>query len=112
MSDSLEKRLQELRDMAAQYAVAEARRQYLQEFRKSQKAILMIAAEKAGYNSVAAQEREAYASPAYIELLDSLEIAITDAERLKWELKITELGQSSWQTLQANRRAEMKHLNA
>jgi hypothetical protein len=112
MSDALEKRLQELRDMAARYAAAESHRQYLLEFRKSKKAMLMIAAEKAGFNSVAAQEREAYAHSEYLDLLAGLEIAIQDAERLKWELRIAESGMSLWQSMMANKRSEMRHLNA
>jgi hypothetical protein len=112
MSEALEKRLNELRGMAAQYAQAESHRQYLLEYRKSKKAILMIAAEKQGFNAVAAQEREAYANSEYLDLLAGLEAAIQDAERLKWELKIAEAGMSVWQSLQANKRAEMRHLNA
>ena len=111
MSDKLESRLNELRQLAAKYAEAEAHRQYLVEFRKSKKAMLMIDAEKRGYNSSTAQEREAYAHPEYVELLEGLEIAIQDAERLKWELRIAEAGMSVWQSLQANKRAEMRHLN-
>lgn len=72
----------------------------------------MIDAEKRGYNSSAAQEREAYAHPEYIDLLAGLEAAIQDAEKLKWELRIAESGMSLYQTLQANKRAEMRHLNA
>ena len=54
------------------YAEAKAHRVYLEEFRKSQKAMLMKAAMASGAaKTSAAAEMEAYADPAYIEDLSS-----------------------------------------
>ena len=54
---------------APRYAKAKAERIYLEEFRKTKKALLMKVAMEAGYESAAAQEREAYAHPDYQVLL-------------------------------------------
>ena len=48
------------------YAQAKADRTYLEEFRKSQKAMLMKDAEVEGHKTSAAQEREAYAHPGQV----------------------------------------------
>lgn len=108
MSETIERRLQELRELAGKYAKAEATRCHLEEFKKSKLAILMKAAERDGYQTAAAQEREARAHPQYIELLDGLKAATEQAEEARWLLKIAETGASLYQTQQANKRAEIK----
>lgn len=110
--DSIEKRLHELRDIAKQYAKAEAQRTYLTEFRKSKKAMLMKMAEGRGITTAALQERDAYADPEYRELLDGLKVATEEAERLRWELRISEMGAELWRTAQANQRAERRGYGA
>ena len=105
---ALERRLDELRKLAGTYAKSQATREHLEEFKKSKLALLMKDAEKAGFASAAAQEREARADDAYIALLDVLKTAVEDAERARWELRIAELGAGLWQTLEATKRAEMK----
>lgn len=109
---TLEERMQELRELAGKFAKAEAQRQHLVEFRKSKKALLMIDAEKRGFQTSAAQEREAYASRDYIELLDGLKVATETAESARWLLKIAEMGAELWRTQQANARAERKGYGA
>lgn len=109
MSDqAIERRMQELRDTAKKYAAAKADEVYLDEFKKSKLAILMKDAEAAGVSSCAAQEREARASDAYLELLLGLKKATEESERLYWELQIARTGAGLWQTQQANQRAERK----
>ena len=105
MSEAIERRLNELRQVKDQYAKAQARRVYLEHFRKSKLAILMN-----GYSrehaTAAAQERMARAHPEYVELLDALETATEQAEKLYWELRISLKGADLWQTEQASKRAE------
>ena len=103
-----EQTFHELRQKAAQYAQAEAERTHLSEFRKSKKAILMKQAEveKPGL-SAAAQEREAYAHPEYIELLDGLRYATEVALKLKFEMQVVQMQFETWRTKQSTRRAEM-----
>lgn len=97
-----------MRDHSAQYAVAKAQRVYLEEFRKSKKAMLMKCAELEGINTAAAQEREAYADPDYVELLKGLQAAVQEEERLKWLLVSAQAKIEAWRTIEANRRFEVK----
>lgn len=110
MTDHLEKRLQELRDLADEYAEAEAQRTYLENFKHSKLAILMKAVE-GRFSTVAAQEREARANPEYIELLEGLREATLVAERCKWHLQIAMRGSSLYQTQEATKRAEIQAYN-
>lgn len=106
--DAIERKTNELRQLAAKYAKAEAQRTYLEEFKKSKLSILMKAFEVEGYASAAAQEREARAHRDYIDLLDGLKSATEDAEKARWELKIAELGAELWRTREASNRAERR----
>lgn len=100
---------QRMRELAHDYAEAEAKRVYLSEFRKSKKAMLMKEAEVSNPGmSAAAQEREAYADSEYHDLLKGLEVATEVALRVKWELKVIETRFESWRTKNANKRAEMQ----
>lgn len=113
MSDeAIERRLHELRETAGKYSKAIAQCDYLDEFKKSKLAILMRSAERDGFSTIAAQEREARAHPQYLELLDGLKDAREAAESLRWELKIAEIGAEVWRTKQANLRAERKGYGA
>jgi hypothetical protein len=104
--EAIEKRLEELRTTAKEYAQAYANREHLDEFKKSKLAILMKQAETHGFATAAAQEREARAHPDYLALLEGLKAATEKSEALRWELKIAEIGAEIWRTKQANKRAE------
>ncbi len=104
--ESIEARLHELRSLADAYAQAHAEASYLEEFRKSKKAILMKQADQDGYKSSAAQETQAYAHPEYLELLLNLRTAVEEKEKLRWKFEIARLTVGVWQTQQANQRAE------
>ena len=71
---------------AGMFAKAKAERVYLEEFRKSKKALLMQEAFCAGVDTMAGQERDAYARTEYQELLKGLREAIETEERLRWQL--------------------------
>jgi hypothetical protein len=111
-SDAIETRLHELRELAKQYAKAEAQRTYLEEFKRSKLAMLMKQSEVEGHATVAAQEREARAHHDYIGLLEGLRAATEEAERSRWHLKIAEMGAELWRTQQASLRAERKGYGA
>ena len=70
-------------DNAPKLAQAKADRIYLEEFRKSKKAMLM---QQSGQTVVSAQERDAYAHPEYIELLRGLQAAVEQEETIRWSL--------------------------
>lgn len=97
-----------LRDQAPAYAQAKAHRIYMEEFRKTQKAILMKDAEIAGHKAGNIQEREAYASSAYHDVLVGLYEAVKAEEALKWKMVAAQAKISVWQSLGANERAEKK----
>lgn len=113
MDDSqIERRMQELRETAKQFAKAYALTEYLSEYKKSKLAILSKKYEREGHKTSAAQERESRADPEYRELLVALQSAIEESERLRWELKVAEIGAEVWRTQAANRRAERKGYGA
>jgi hypothetical protein len=109
---ALEKRIDELRELADKRATAIAERDYLEEFKKSKLAILMAEAEQAGATTNAAQEREARRNKDYLIFLDGYRVAVELAEKLDWELKIALKGADLWQTQQANERAERRAYGA
>lgn len=97
-----------IRDNAPAYAKAKAERVYLEEFRKSKKALLMREAELEGHKSAVAQEREAYADDAYVELLRSLQTAVELEETLRWRMVAAQARIEAWRTLESTRRFEAK----
>ena len=89
---------------SADYAKAKSQRVFLEEFRKSKKALLMKDALANGIEAANAQEREAYAHPEYQELLKGLAEAIEAEELLKWNLEAARMRTDIWRTEQANNR--------
>jgi hypothetical protein len=100
----VEERAQFIRDNAGPYGNAKGRRTYLDEFRKSKKALLMKDALRKGIEAANAQEREAYANPEYRELLEALAWAIEEEETLKWKIEAARLDIEIWRTRQATER--------
>jgi hypothetical protein len=102
-----ESTLHELREISKQYAEAEAERQYLMEFRKSKKAILMGEAERTNPSMpIGKQERYAYAHQEYIELLEGLKVAIERAILLKHRIQVITMRFEQWRSIKATERAE------
>ena len=93
---------------SAEYAQAKAQVTYLEEFRKSQKALLMRDALEMGFEAANAQEREAYADPVYAKLLRGLAAAIEKEETLKWEIEAARLDIEIWRTREATNRMQDK----
>jgi hypothetical protein len=83
------------------YAKAKAERVYLEEFRKTKKALLM---KSSGESAVAAQEREAYAHPDYQGLLEGLRTAVENEVTLQWGLVAAQARVEIWRTESANNR--------
>ena len=90
---------------AQHFAEAKAQRIYLEEFRKSKKALLM---KQSGQDTIGAQERDAYADPEYRELLEGLRAAVEIEEKLRWDLIAAQARVEVWRTEQASARAEGK----
>jgi len=87
------------------FAKAKAERVYIEEYRKSLKAILQ---KRSTENAITAQERDAYAHPEYQALLEGLREAVEIEERLRWDLIAAQAVVEIWRTQQANNRAEGK----
>lgn len=90
-------------EVAPQYAKAKAERIYLEEFRKSKKAILMQAH---GDKAIGAQEREAYAHPEYIGLLAALQVAVEKEENLRWMMTAATTRVEVWRSMEASNRQQ------
>jgi hypothetical protein len=101
-----EEAAQTIRDKAPAYGEAKAQRVYLDEFRKSKKALLMKNALEMGYEAANAQEREAYADPAYLQLLKGLAAAIEKEETLRWEIESARLDIEIFRTREATNRLQ------
>lgn len=89
----------------ARYAEAKAHRTYLEEYRKSQKAMLMKQALAGGRaKTAAAAEMEAYADPAYVEALKGLQAAVEAEETLRWGLVAAQARIEVWRSQEASNR--------
>ena len=88
---------------AGKFAQAKAQRVYLEEFRKSKKALLM-----AQSTAKAAVEREqyAYGHEDYLGLLGGLKAAVEVEEALKWKLEAARIRVEIWRTQEASNRAQ------
>jgi hypothetical protein len=105
-----EEAAQTIRDKAPAYGEAKAQRVYLEEFRKSKKALLMKDALTLGIEAANAQEREAYAHPSYQQLIRGLAEAIEKEETLKWEIESARLDIEIWRSREAtNRNQDRAH---
>lgn len=85
------------------FAKAKAERIYLEEFRKSKKAILMSQSTAEAAN---AREQYAYSHPEYLSLLDGLKAAIEVEEKLRWDLIAAQTRVEIWRSEEASARAE------
>ncbi len=97
---------QTIRNKAPSFGEAKAQRVYLEEFRKTKKALLMKEALSLGVEAANAQEREAYAHPGYQQLLKGLAVAIEKEETLRWELEAARLDIEIWRSREATSRAQ------
>ena len=86
---------------AGKFAKAKSERVYLEEFRKSKKAILMSQSTLEAAN---AREQYAYSHPEYLSLLDGLRAAVEVEEKLRWDLIAAQARVEIWRTEQANNR--------
>ena len=91
-----------IRDHGVKLANAKATRIYLEEFRKSKKALLMKQSLETAVN---AQERDAYSHPEYLQLLNDLRAAVEAEETLKWHMVAAEARIEVYRTVSANNRA-------
>lgn len=87
------------------FGEAKGKRIYMEEYRKSLKAIIM---KRSLETSVNAQEREAYSDPEYIQHLRALQGAVEEEEQMRWGLIAAQAKIEVWRSLEATNRAEGK----
>jgi hypothetical protein len=74
---------------------------YLEEFRKSKKAILMTESTE---QTAVAREQYAYSHPDYLAVLAGIKAAVEVEEKLRWEIIAAQARIEVWRTEQANNR--------
>src|SRR5215813_9365629 len=93
-----------LRDNADGAAHARANRIYMEEYRKTLKAMVM---KEHLDKAVNAQEREAYADMRYLDHLEAMRTAIFEDEKHRFLLAAAQAKIEAWRTLQANQRVSV-----
>jgi hypothetical protein len=92
---------------ATPFAQAKATRVYLDEYRKSKKAILM---QRSAESSAVAQEKDAYANPEYLELLAGIRAAVEIEETLRWQMVAAQARIDVWRSEESSSRATMRNV--
>jgi hypothetical protein len=103
MSESIDpnKAIDFLLRNAEKYAEAKAERVYIEEFRKSKKALLMAESTEPAAN---AREQYAYSHPEYILMLQALKEAVKVEESLRWQQIAAQLRVEVWRSQEASNR--------
>jgi hypothetical protein len=86
---------------AGKFAAAKAQRVYLEEFRKSKKAILMAQSQA---KTAAEREQHAYSHEDYLALLGGLKAAVEVEEELRWRLEAARIRVEVWRSQEASNR--------
>jgi hypothetical protein len=87
------------------FGEAKGKRIYMEEYRKSLKAMIM---KRSLETSVNAQEREAYSDPEYVQHLKALQEAVQIEEEIRWGLIAAQARVEVWRSIEATNRAEGK----
>ncbi len=103
-SDKLLQRLENMGPAIKKYAKAKADRVYIDQYRKSLKAILMAQSKENGAKTGIERETYAYSHKDYIDLLNGLRNAVEVEEKLRWTLENLKIMFEVWRTIQANER--------
>jgi predicted nucleotidyltransferase len=99
-----ENKKKEMLEKANNLAVYKSQRISYEHYRKVLKARLMKKAMANGVTAVQAQEREAYASIDYEQIINAIQVAVEQETKLWWELHMFENEIQVWRTQQANER--------
>lgn len=102
--DDFERRTELIGIAIPKFAKAKAERVYIEQFRKSKKAILMRDDVASTLKTQSEREQYAYSHPDYVELLKGLKVAVETEEKCKWALEKFKIEFEHWRTIQANER--------
>jgi hypothetical protein len=100
-AEMLLSRLEKMGPAISKYSKAKAERVYIENYRKSLKAILMG---RSTGKTVSDREQEAYSSGEYLELLLGLKQAVEVEEKHKWSLERLKMDLEVWRSVNANER--------
>ena len=84
------------------FAKAQSEHDYLCEFRKTKKSLLMLASPE---TSAVMREADAYANPEYLQVLEGMKVSGEAAIALKWQLEAAKLRVEIYRTDSANNRS-------
>lgn len=90
-----------IRDSARPLAQAKANQIYLEEFRKTLKAMLMRESKE---KAISAQEADAYAHPRYQDHLLAMKEAVEIAETLRWQMVAAQARVEVWRSQESSAR--------
>ena len=93
--------LKKLYEGGPKLAQAKAELEYLSEYRKTLKALLM---QQSKESSAALKEVEAYADQSYSDHLDAIKIAVENYETLRWQMVTAQAAIDVWRSLNASNR--------
>lgn len=93
--------IEEMWRTAPRLAKAKAERIYIEEYRKSLKALLMQASPQP---SAVAKEADAYADPSYVKHLQALRAAVEEEETLRWRMVSLEAAVEVWRSQESSNR--------
>ena len=99
--ETVEAAVEFIKNNASHYAKAKGERVYLDQFRKTKKALLMAECEE---KTQAAKETYAYAHFDYEQILKGLREAVVNEETLKWKMIAAQTKVEIWRTQQATNR--------
>lgn len=103
----VEKAAEFIRDNAKVIAESKGNRIYLEQFRKSQKALLMNECEE---DKISAKEMYAYSHVEYLANIEALGDAVQEEERLRWLMVAAQVKIEIWRSQQAtNRTTDNSH---
>lgn len=104
-----EKALDYMRDNAPKLAKAKADRIYLEQFRKTQKALLFQQA-PTDCKTIQSREAWAYSHDDYIEVIEGLREAVEVEEEIRWRMVAANLKVDVWRSMESsNRRVDKAH---
>ena len=103
--ESIEKALDWLRNNAEAAAQARANVLYLEEYRKSKKALLMAQSDA---KTVSERETYAYGHEDYLTLLEGYKAAVEADTKFRWLQSAAEARIDAWRTLNANHRIQAR----
>lgn len=88
---------------APSFAAAQSQHDHLCEFRKTKKAMLMLASPE---STAIMREADAYANPEYLQVLEGIKVSGEEAITLKWHLEAARMRVDVWRSMESSNRSQ------